>query len=281
LYEYHQQHLNIHITLKSLVKKLGIVLGGGCVKGAAFVGLLKVLDEEKIRIDRFASTSMGAIVSALYAYGHSTDEILNIMLSHNPRTIFGVRDFFRSKHALSNGGKVLKYLKKYFGNTEFNDLSIPIKITGMDLNTGKRVIFEQGPIVPALRVSMSYPGIFTPVRYNGTLLVDGGVTDPVPVDLIKDEVDVTLTCRIPSFHNTKIGKGIWKTWSYARPSFMIMRDQLVKAKLKITPTDILIEPQVQYFNDWALTKKVITACYDSGEIEAKKYLPQIQQHLYN
>lgn len=190
-----------------------LVLGGGGARGAAHVGLLKVLERERVPIDCIVGTSMGAIVGALYASGHTADQIAstlektdwNAVMHDSPprnersmrrkeddlRLLGGAEVGVRKGSILLPQGLIqgqrieamLRHLLLDVSQVEhFDDLPIPFRAVATDLVTGEKVVFGDGDIVKAVRASMSVPGIFAPVRVDGRLLVDGGIVDNVPVD---------------------------------------------------------------------------------------------------
>jgi len=196
--------------------KVGLVLGGGGARGAAHVGVLKVIEREHVPIDYIAGTSMGAIVGALYASGNSAADIEEILRSidwqlalsdKGPRSTHSIAskkndvEFAISLEAGFNNGKVgfptgllqgqqlellLRRLFADVGNIRnFDDLPIPFRAVATDLATMRPVVFDSGDLPTAVRASMSVPGAFEPVAYEDTLLVDGGIVDNVPADVAR------------------------------------------------------------------------------------------------
>ncbi|MEZ0472481.1 patatin-like phospholipase family protein [Luteimonas salinilitoris] len=190
-----------------------LVLGGGGARGAAHIGLLKVLERERVSVDCIVGTSMGAIVGGMYAAGYGADEIEAILqhvdwqsvLHDRPpraqRTMRRKRDDLRrlggielglrnGKIALPRGmiqGQRLELLLRRlllptWRIEHFDDLPIPFRAVATDIVTGDKVVFERGDLAMAIRASMSVPAVFAPVRIDGQLLVDGGIVDNVPID---------------------------------------------------------------------------------------------------
>jgi NTE family protein len=183
---------------------IGLVLGGGGARGAAHIGVLKVLERERVPICRIAGTSMGAIVGGLYATGYRADEIEAILAAIDweeiledgpPREALPMRrknhtlryllDF---KFGLKNGAlqlprgviqgqKLLLLLHRLtlpvWRIERFDALPIPFRAVGTDIGRGEAVVFAQGDLALALRASMSVPAAFTPIRVDGKLIVDG------------------------------------------------------------------------------------------------------------
>jgi NTE family protein len=189
-----------------------LVLGGGGARGAAHIGLLKVLERERIPVDCIVGTSMGAIVGGLYATGYTADEIeavldridWNAVLRDKPprdersmrrkeddlRLLGGVEVGLHDgkisfPRGIIQGQKLEMLLRRLllpaWDVQDFDDLPIPFRAIATDIVSGEKVVFEQGDLAMAIRASMSVPGVFAPVRVDGRLLVDGGVVDNVPI----------------------------------------------------------------------------------------------------
>jgi len=196
---------------------VGLVLGGGGARGAAHIGVLQVMERERIPVCRIAGTSMGAIVGGLYASGYSTDELerlidtldwADLFVDDAPRADQSMRrksaDFryllnlelgFSEGRVVMNSGlvqgqKLLLLLRRLTLSTwdveDFDALPIPFRAVAADIGTGERVVFGDGELALAIRSSMSVPGAFAPLRVDGRLLVDGGMVDNVPIDVVRD-----------------------------------------------------------------------------------------------
>jgi NTE family protein len=190
-----------------------LVLGGGGARGAAHIGVLKVLERERVPIDCIVGTSMGAVVGGLYASGYTADEIEAVLdridwaevlrdkPPRNERSMRRKEDDLRLlggvEVGLSNGkiafpqgliqGQKLEMLLRRlllptWQVRDFDQLPIPFRAIATDIVSGEKVVFAQGDLALAIRASMSVPGVFAPVRYEDRLLVDGGVVDNLPID---------------------------------------------------------------------------------------------------
>lgn len=193
--------------------KIGLVLGGGGAKGAAEVGVLKVLEEAGVHIDCIAGASIGAIVGGLYAAGYSAAELDTLFqtqewfslltdrkasLSGEPyKTIDGVTYIFgfpvMDKNSrgfgIMRGGRIEQILDSMVsvrGCTDFESLRIPFRCVAADIRTAEEVIISEGIVCQALRASMAIPGIFKPVSQDDRLLVDGGMLNNLPVDICRE-----------------------------------------------------------------------------------------------
>jgi len=159
--------------------RVGLALSGGFARGIAHIGVLKVLKEHHIPVDCIAGTSVGALIGAAYAAGTSLEE----MEKQAALTIF--TDFGRwklSRLGLASNEKLDAFLARFTKCTRFEDLRIPLAVAATELGSGKTKYFTKGDLRLAIRASCAYPGLFVPLELEGSLLVDGFVTDPLPAD---------------------------------------------------------------------------------------------------
>ena len=174
--------------------RLGLALGGGAARGIAHVGVLQVLWEHGIVVDAIAGTSAGAMVGAMIASGVTPDELADIARASN--WWFLAKDISLRGGLLGSGG-IERWMRRYIEDKTFRDLRIPLAIITSDIVTGETVVFTEGDVAWAARVSASVPGIYAPVEYEGHLLVDGGITQNVPVETVRQmEVDVVLAVNL-------------------------------------------------------------------------------------
>jgi NTE family protein len=166
-------------------KKIGLALGGGAARGLAHIGVLEVLQKEGIPIDMVAGTSAGAIVGALYAQGKDSNEIKSLALEFGNRKLAHFVDPYLPKSGFIRGRKIQDLLVSYIGDIRFSDMKIPFACVATDVETGEEVVLDQGSVPEAVRASISIPGVFAVARWKGRYLVDGGVVNPVPVNILK------------------------------------------------------------------------------------------------
>lgn len=194
--------------------KVGLVLGGGGALGLAHIGVLKVLEENRVPIDYIGGTSMGSIIAGLYACGMSPDEMQTFLESLDWNEVMNDETprrelFFRrkledqrylfelglSRHGFQTGtgmaagqkfNNILEYITLRAATvTDFNQLPIPYRAVATDLQSGQPYVMDHGHLATAMRASMAVPGAFTPVDIDGHILVDGGIVDNLPVDVVK------------------------------------------------------------------------------------------------
>ncbi len=164
-------------------RKLGLALGGGFARGIAHIGVLKVLEEEKIPVDFIAGTSAGSIIEAAYCAGMSAKE-----LEESARTS-RFRDFARwslSRYGFYTSDRMMNFCAEVVKLKNFEDLRIPFAVTATDVRTGAGVVFTKGPLVDPMRASCAYPGMFPPVEVDGRLLIDGMLSHAVPTTPVRE-----------------------------------------------------------------------------------------------
>ena len=180
--------------------RVGLALGAGAARGWAHLGILKVFEEQGIHIDMIAGTSMGALVGSIYARTASADLTKKLTIDQFPTKLVAQRklfDYTLPLQGIIRGQKVLKMVRNALKNADFLDLMIPAYVIAVDINSGEEILLEKGNVTEAVRASISIPGIFNPVNLNGRWLVDGGLLNPVPADvLIQKGADIVIAVCI-------------------------------------------------------------------------------------
>lgn len=166
------------------VKDISLALGSGSAKGIAHIGVIEALEAAGYNIKAVSGTSMGAIVGAYYAFG-KLDILKDWFLAFDRKETFKTIDFSVTGGFIS-GNRVMKRIEEQLGDVNFEDANVPLFIPATNLDIGREEVFYQGPVLPAIRASISVPGILKPYLYKGYYYVDGAVTDPVPVDILSD-----------------------------------------------------------------------------------------------
>ncbi|MCK1789839.1 patatin-like phospholipase family protein [Pseudomonas violetae] len=275
--------------------KVGLVLSGGAARGLAHIGVLKALEEQGIQIDAIAGTSMGAVVGGLYASGYKIDELqklaLNIdwqqALSDAPpradvpfRRKQDDRDFlvkqqlsFRDDGSLGlplgviqgqNLALMLESLLAHASDTrDFDKLPIPFRAVATDIASGDKVVFRKGHLPQVIRASMSIPAVFAPVELDGRLLVDGGMTDNIPLDVAREMgVDVAIVVDIGTPLRNR--KQLTTVVDVLNQSITLMTRRNSEEQLAaLHKDDILIQPSLASFGvtDFGRAEEMIDAGY--------------------
>ncbi|MDW7673595.1 MAG: patatin-like phospholipase family protein [Bacillota bacterium] len=181
-------------------KKIGLALGSGSAKGLAHIGVLKVLQQEKIPIDFIAGSSIGAVIGALYCCGadwHMLEKLASQLKQNH------VVDLTVPRIGLIEGRKAHDLLKLLTQNKTFKDLKIPLAVTATDLEKGELIVIQEGLVADALRASISIPGIFKPYKWQGKVLVDGAVLERVPVSAVRDMgADIVIAVDVKAGRKT-------------------------------------------------------------------------------
>ncbi len=252
------------------IPKVGMAFGGGFARGIAHIGVLRVLEEQRIPLDFLAGTSVGAVVAAAYAGGAPLAEMERV----GQQTRF--KDFAEwsvSWQGLASSTRLKRYLGRLTPVRRFESLRIPLTIVASDLLSAESVYFTSGEIGPALCASCAYPGLFRPIAQDGKLLVDGFVTSPVPTDAVRRMgaefvIAVNLSGLASDERPTNFFEIISRTYSilasHAETSWRPL-------------ANVVIEPKVTEFHwdDFARATELIRA----GEQAARQALPSILEAL--
>jgi NTE family protein len=202
-------------------RKVGLALGSGGSKGIAHISVIEYLLSRQIPIDFIAGSSIGAVIGVIYSIG-KLDKFKKDILKANRRQLIKIFDPVFPKNGLLEGKGFYEFLKNYIPEeTSIEDLKIPVNILATDFNTGNSVVFRKGNILEALRASMAIPGIFVPVKYKSTFLLDGGVANPLPINVAKMMgAGITIAVNL----HPRVEKKRWKSFVKSRvkkSSFLI------------------------------------------------------------
>ncbi len=161
-------------------KKIALVLSGGGARGVAHIGVIEELIKRGYTITSIAGTSMGALIGGVYATG-KLNEFSKWIISLDQMEIFKMVDLTIGSAGLIKGEKVLKRMKEFIPDTNIEDLPIPYSATAVDIIKHEEVVFRSGSLYDAIRASIAIPSVFTPVKKDGAILVDGGVMNNLPI----------------------------------------------------------------------------------------------------
>lgn len=170
-----------------LGRLVGLALSGGAARGMAHIGVLKVLEEEGIRPDIIAGTSMGALIAGMWASGSNAAVLERIARRIRRNEFFSLFDLaFPTASGILRGSKIDHFIRGVFGNKRFSDLKVPLRVLATDIDTADQVVFDRGLLFDAVRSSVAIPGILKPHVVDGRRLTDGAVIAPVPVEPLRD-----------------------------------------------------------------------------------------------
>ena len=247
--------------------KIAVVLGAGASKGFAHIGVLKVLESNKIPVHMIIGTSAGSFVGSLYAYGYNAFELQKLSFSIEKGDVV---DLMIPDNGFIKGEKLEAYINRTLKNTPLEKLKIPFYAVATDIQSGKEVMFGTGNTGTAVRASCSIPGIFSPVNILGKVYVDGGVVSPVAVDAAKRlGADIVIAVDIASDIDSSQPEGTIET---ILQSINIMYSKL--AAIQLSKADVVIKPKVGYISSGDFSKRHEAVL--EGEKAAIEALPKIQ-----
>jgi NTE family protein len=238
-------------------KTLGLTLGSGGAKGFSHIAFLKALDNLAVKPAIISGTSAGAVMGAFYAAGMTADAINDVMSELDfPQVarMVGIWPFQNS--GLLQREKVESFLTRSLPASTFEELEIPLKVVATDFWARRAVIFDSGPLVPALCASIAVPVLFEPVTYNDMVLTDGGTVNPLPFDIIRDECDILAAIdvsgtRIPDQHDP-----VPSPFENIFATFQIMQTSIVRNMMEHSRPDIYIKPELADFQLLDLHRRV-------------------------
>ncbi|MDR7236172.1 MULTISPECIES: patatin-like phospholipase family protein [Neobacillus] len=247
--------------------KIGLALGSGGARGFAHLGVIKALKDAGIPIHLIAGSSMGALVASFYGAGIDMERLYKLSTAFKRKYFL---DFTVPKMGFISGKKVKEFIKVFTHGKNIEELDIPIGIVATDLLTGEKVVFQTGPVADAVRASISIPGIFVPEKYNGRILVDGGVSDRVPVSVAKEMgADIVIAVDVS---RVKRNAEILSIYDVIMQSIDIMQAEIINNRE--IAASVMIRPPVEIYSSRAFTN--IDEIINLGEEEAKKSLHQIK-----
>ncbi|WP_076416741.1 patatin-like phospholipase family protein [Shewanella sp. UCD-KL12] len=296
---------SISVLADDVRPKIGLVLSGGGAKGAAHIGVLKVLEENRIPVDYIAGTSIGAYVAGMYALGYTATEIEKIMLNESwsdgysdtiPRQALSYRnkqqrdrfniplnmgyrdDEVKVPNGLLRGQTMSQLLQRSTGLVNqfghFDELAIPYRAVATDLETSQAVVISNGSIVKAMQASATVPGALQPANFEGKLLIDGGIANNMPVDVVKAlGADIIIAVDIGSALVSK--EELTSTVAVLNQlSTMLTNASTERQKQLLMSEDILIRPDVGEMSTTDFT--IMPDAFALGEQAALEHLVSLQ-----
>lgn len=278
--------------------KVGLVLSGGAARGLAHIGVLKALEEQGVRIDAIAGTSMGAVIGGLYASGYSIAELEQVALTMDWRQVLSDdpprtdvpfrrkqddRDFlikqrlsFRDDGSLGlplgviQGQNLALLLERLLVRSsdirDFDRLPIPFRAVATDIANDQKVVFRSGHLPQVIRASMSIPAVFAPVELDGRLLVDGGMVDNIPVDVAR-EMGVDRVIVVDIGTPLKPRKELLTVVDVLNQSITMMTRRNSEEQLAtLRDSDVLVQPDMARFavTDFGRGEEMIDAGYQAA-----------------
>lgn len=284
-------------------KRVGLVLGGGGAKGVAHIGVLKVLEEAGIPIDYIAGTSMGAIVGGLYSIGYNATEIDSMVRAQDWSMLLSDRvkrssltfpekknseryvlslPFGKGKREPSIQGMIKgQNLQTLFSNltigyhdsVDFNRLKIPFACVAVDVVDGKEYVFHDGSLSLAMRASMAIPAVFAPVRIDSMVLVDGGIKNNYPADVVKEMgADIIIGVDLGTSDLKSIDK-INTPWDIVGQIVALQGYDKYGGNRDMT--DLLLRPNTSPYNSASFNEVALDSLISRGEEVARSRMDEI------
>ena len=168
--------------------RVGLVLGGGAALGIAHIGVLRVLEREDIPVDIIAGSSMGALIASLWATGYDARQLTDIARQfRDQKAMLKLFDPVIPISGILGGRLVKRWLARFLGDKHFFDTRLPVRIVAYDLNNRQELVYDKGRLIDAVRKSISIPGVFEPVVEHSRVIIDGGVLNPVPANVLRQQ----------------------------------------------------------------------------------------------
>lgn len=254
--------------------RVALVLGGGAARGFAHIGVIRVLEQEKIPVDLIVGTSVGSLIGAIYAYDRNSFELEWTAFSLDKESIFdyGLLNAFGGM-SVAKGEKLEAFVKAKVPAANIEDLKIPFAAVATDLNRGTRVVLDKGSVAKAVRASSAIPGVFPPVSHQEKVLVDGGVIDNIPVSVAREKgADIVIAVDIGE---QVINFNIVDIIDVMMQSITIMAAE--NAKFKKRDADVLIAPKIGEVGmlDFSHKKRCMVAGIDA----AQKMMPDVRAKI--
>lgn len=263
-------------------KKVGLALGSGGPRGIAHIGVIEELVKHNIPIDVISGSSIGSWIGARYALDQDIEKLKDQTLSKKYEKL---GTFFELKFStgVAKGNKMESLLNRFFRQAKFSDLQIPFTAATTDLQSGKCIFINRGNIAHAVRISMSIPGFFSAVTNKKRLLVDGGVSNPLPAQILqKQGADIIIASNLNNASMlSKDAISLKTPLDAARQTYNILSYHLSQEQKEYA--DIIIEPNIRSGNisslyDFFFDNKE-QDFYKKGRLAARRMIPQIKQLL--
>ncbi|HOJ43651.1 MAG TPA: patatin-like phospholipase family protein [Syntrophorhabdaceae bacterium] len=258
------------VAVKKKEPRIALVLSGGSAKGFAHVGVIRVLEQEKIPIHMIVGTSVGSLIGGIYAANPDSFQLEYIAFKVEKNDIIDMLTI--PKMGLGQGARLEEFVERYVKIKRVEETKIPFYPIATDLNTGETVILEKGSLAKAIRASASIPGVFTPVIFGNRMLVDGGVSNNIACDVAKNikGADIVIAVNLLKYISNYDIKSVVDVIGQ---SINIMMHATNKPKLAYA--DVVIEPDTLGVALFDFTKK--KELMEAGIKATKEAIPKIKE----
>jgi NTE family protein len=272
------------LSEKGKKKKVGLALGGGYARGLAHIGVLEVLEREGIPIDIITGTSIGSLIGALYAREKDAALIKKQATQLDWIGVTSLVDLTLPKSGFIGGKRVTNLLRRFIGDVQFKDLDIPLACVATDIINGEEVVLNEGPVLEAVRASISIPVIFKVARTRGRYLVDGGLVNQVPVSVAKKMgADFVIAVDITPSKSERANYLLQNGGANKEPSLLQVMVQTIyistykSSQDESAGADTVIHPHLARIGPGEFYRA--KECILEGELSAVDSLPHIKRHL--
>lgn len=258
--------------------KIGIALGGGGAKGYAHIGVLGAFSEAGIEFDVVSGTSIGALVGAVYAAG-KLSRLEDVSLKYGFKDLPFLLGPTWPARGLFSGNYVERLLGEIVGIENIEDLGKPFAAVAVDVNRAETVTFTSGSLRTAVHASMAIPGLFTPVPHEDTLLVDGGVLEPVPVKVLKTlGADIIVAVDLLSNFSEDCVMADFSLVDIVQRSSIIAQRRLTEYSFMECPPDVVVSPCLLGVKvlDFHRGRSII----EVGRAAAQSAVPELKRLIY-
>lgn len=263
-------------------KKLGVALGVGGPRGLYHIGVLKTLVKNKIPVDYLAGSSIGAWIGGHYALHKDVDQLEELTNFRKMEELMSMLEFSFSGGFIK-GDKLQRLLDEWLGRARFEDVKIPFQATATDLISGETIVFKTGNLASAVRASMAIPGVFAPVKSRSKVLIDGGISNPVPDDLVR-AMGADVVLAVDLMHEISTTPSLTQKGELTITETLQSAVDILCRHLAVATTrdaDMVLRPNLgKYasFKDYFFTDKSHKAIA-LGERETKKIIPALRKKL--
>ncbi len=262
-------------------KKVGLALGSGGVRGLAHIGVIKSLVRAGVPIDYLSGSSIGSWVAAHFSLYQDIEKTADFTAGKKKEKLFSFLEPSISG-GLVKGDKLEILLDDWLGGASFSDLQIPLKMAATDILSGDKVVISEGRLSIAVRASMAIPGFFKPVVLGNQVLVDSGLSNPVPVDLARQQgSDIVIAVNLDYFGGfSEISPDNIGLGEVTDGTIQIMRHHL--AQYSLAGADFVIQPPLRSQASWRdyFVKDNSTEIIKLAEKETDKILPKIMEVVF-
>ena len=225
---------NSYSAIKEMTKDVALVLSSGGARGLAHIGAIEALEEQGYRITSIAGCSMGALIGGVYAAG-KLKEFREWMKTVDRKKMLELTDFSLGLNHIVKGSRIIEAIMEFVPNMSIEDLPIPYCAVATDLRAGQEVVFDKGSLFDAIRASISLPSFYEPVHRDDMILIDGGVTNPIPMNrVVRHEGDILVGVDV-SGHDYKTQWKIQHELSEKRKNSKSLSQQILN---KLIPENL-------------------------------------------